>query len=89
MTKFPGITSASWGYTVETSTMAVRMCMSGVFDQFPNLKIIIGHMGEGLPFSLWRIDYTLRRAGNAPIDFRACSRSTSGSRRRATSARRP
>lgn len=71
VTKFPGITSASWGYTVETSTMAVRMCLSGVFDQFPNLKIIIGHMGEGLPFSLWRIDYTFRRAGNAPIDFRS------------------
>ena len=37
VTKFPGITSASWGFTVETCTMAVRMCLSGVFDQFPNL----------------------------------------------------
>ena len=66
-----GMDSAMWGYGVEVGTHAVRMMAGGVFDQFPNLKIIIGHMGEGLPFSLWRIDYTFRRAGNASIDFRS------------------
>jgi predicted TIM-barrel fold metal-dependent hydrolase len=68
--RFPGILSASWGYTVETATMGLRMVLSGVFDAYPRLKIILGHMGEGLPFLLWRIDYTLRRAGNERIDFR-------------------
>ncbi len=68
--RFPGITSASWGFTVETATMGLRMVLSGVFDAYPGLKIILGHMGEGLPFLLWRIDYTLRRAGNERIDFR-------------------
>jgi 2,3-dihydroxybenzoate decarboxylase len=68
--RYPGIVSASWGYTVETATMGLRMILSGVFDAYPGLKIILGHMGEGLPFSLWRIDYTLRRAGNERIEFR-------------------
>ena len=68
--RFPGIVSASWGYTVETATMGLRMVLSGVFEAYPRLKIILGHMGESLPFSLWRIDYTLRRAGNERIEFR-------------------
>jgi predicted TIM-barrel fold metal-dependent hydrolase len=44
--------------------------LSGVFDEFPRLKIILGHMGEGIPFSLWRIDQALSRQGNDPIPFR-------------------
>jgi 2,3-dihydroxybenzoate decarboxylase len=46
------------------------MVLSGVFDKYPNLKIILGHLGEGLPFLLWRIDHTLRKSAKAPIDFR-------------------
>jgi len=34
--------------------------LSGVFDAYPGLKIILGHMGEGLPFYLWRISHGLR-----------------------------
>jgi 2,3-dihydroxybenzoate decarboxylase len=41
-----------------------------VFETHPKLKIILGHLGEGLPFLLWRIDHTLRNPGNAQIDFR-------------------
>jgi len=67
---FPGIVSAPLGYTVETAVQGVRMVLSGVFDKFPNLKIILGHMGEGLPFLLWRIDHTLKNPGNSPIEFR-------------------
>ena len=67
---FPGIITAPLGYTVETAVQGVRMVLSGVFDEYPNLKIILGHMGEGLPFLLWRIDHTLKNPGNAPIDFR-------------------
>ncbi len=68
---FPSILSAGWGFTVETATQAIRMVLSGVFDAYPRLKIIIGHMGEGLPFSLWRIDQAMSRAGNRALDFRA------------------
>jgi predicted TIM-barrel fold metal-dependent hydrolase len=67
---FPGIISAPLGYTVETAVQGVRMVLSGVFEAYPNLKIILGHMGEALPFLLWRIDHTLKNPGNAPIEFR-------------------
>ncbi|MEM8935100.1 MAG: amidohydrolase family protein [Pseudomonadota bacterium] len=45
-----------WGFGIETSTHAVRLMYSGVFDQFPGLKVILGHMGEGIPFWLNRMD---------------------------------
>jgi 5-carboxyvanillate decarboxylase len=51
-----GLYFAGWGFAVETSLHAMRMIMAGVFHQFPGLKIILGHMGEGLPFWLDRID---------------------------------
>ena len=35
---------------------ALRLMGSGLFDKYPGLKIVLGHMGEGLPFSMWRID---------------------------------
>ena len=49
--------SAAWGYGVETGTHAVRLMLSGVLDRFPKLKIVIGHMGEALPFWMWRLDF--------------------------------
>lgn len=51
-----GLYFAGWGFAAETSLHAMRLIMAGVFDQFPDLKIILGHMGEGLPFWLDRID---------------------------------
>jgi predicted TIM-barrel fold metal-dependent hydrolase len=68
--EFPGLLTAAWGFTVETATQGIRMVLSGVFDTYPKLKIIIGHLGEGLPFSLWRIDMALQRQGNRPTPFR-------------------
>ena len=56
----PGILRAAWGFTVETATQGLRFVLSGVFDAHPGLKIILGHMGEGLPFLLWRISHGLR-----------------------------
>jgi predicted TIM-barrel fold metal-dependent hydrolase len=67
---FPGLLRAGWGYTVETATAGVRMVLSGVFDKYPRLNIILGHLGEGLPFLLWRIDSALSRTGNKPMNFR-------------------
>ena len=68
--KYPAITNAAWGFTVETATQGIRMVLSGAFDAFPNLKIILGHLGEGLPFLIWRIDMALNRPNSTPVRFR-------------------
>ena len=60
--KHPGLLRAAWGFTVETATQGIRFVLSGVFDAYPGLKVILGHMGEGLPFYLWRISYGLRQS---------------------------
>lgn len=67
---YPGITNAAWGFTVETATQGVRLVLSGVFDKYPKLKVILGHLGEGLPFLLWRIDAMFKRRPNKTIAFR-------------------
>jgi predicted TIM-barrel fold metal-dependent hydrolase len=67
---FPTLQTAAWGFTVETATQGIRLVLSGVFDAYPDVKIILGHMGEGLPFLLWRIDHALSRPGNRSVSFR-------------------
>lgn len=47
---------ALWGFHADISTHAIRLLLSGVFDRFPDLTIVLGHMGEGLPFWLDRLD---------------------------------
>ena len=66
---FPQLLTAAWGYTVETATQGIRMVLSGAFDKYPGLKIILGHLGESLPFSAWRINMCLSRGGK-PSSFR-------------------
>jgi len=56
----PWLMSAPWGFAVETSIHALRLCGCGLFDDFPNLRIPLGHLGEGIPFGLWRIDARMR-----------------------------
>jgi predicted TIM-barrel fold metal-dependent hydrolase len=46
----------TWSFAAETSVHALRLIGSGLFDEHPRLKIILGHLGEGLPYYLWRID---------------------------------
>ena len=48
---------AVWGYGVETATHILRLIFGGIFDRFPKLKVVIGHMGEALPFWLGRLDF--------------------------------
>jgi predicted TIM-barrel fold metal-dependent hydrolase len=45
----PELLGASWAFTVETATHALRLMTSGLFDRFPKLTIILGHLGETLP----------------------------------------
>jgi len=67
---FPALLTAAWGFTVETATQGIRLVLSGVLDAYPDVKIILGHMGEGLPFLLWRINHALSRPGNRSVSFR-------------------
>src|SRR3954469_3701121 len=46
----------TWAFAVETATHALRLMGAGLFDRHPKLKIVLGHLGEGLPFNIWRVD---------------------------------
>ena len=48
----PWLMSAPWGFAVETSIHALRLCGSGIFDEYPNLRIVLGHLGENIPYGL-------------------------------------
>jgi 2,3-dihydroxybenzoate decarboxylase len=52
-----GLDGAVFGFAVETGLHALRLVVSGVFDRFPKLRIVLGHLGEGLPYWLSRIDF--------------------------------
>lgn len=52
----PWLLGPTWAFGQETAVHALRLMASGLFDAHPNLKIVLGHMGEGLPYSMWRID---------------------------------
>jgi predicted TIM-barrel fold metal-dependent hydrolase len=53
---------AGWGFAIDTSCHFLRIVFSGVFDAYPDLKIILGHLGEGLPFAMHRLDDHTTRA---------------------------
>jgi len=55
-----GLEGSIYGFAVETSLHMLRLVVSGVFDRFPQLTIVVGHLGEGLPFWLYRLDYMHR-----------------------------
>jgi predicted TIM-barrel fold metal-dependent hydrolase len=46
----------TWAFAQETAVHALRLMGSGLFDAYPKLNVILGHMGEGLPYSMWRVD---------------------------------
>ena len=46
----------AWAFGQETAVHALRLMGCGLFDTHPRLKIVLGHMGEGLPFNIWRVD---------------------------------
>ena len=47
----------TWAFAQETAVHALRLMGSGLFDDHPRLKIILGHLGEGLPYGMWRVDH--------------------------------
>jgi predicted TIM-barrel fold metal-dependent hydrolase len=56
------LSAAAWGWHIETATHTLRLILSGAFDRYPRLQIVIGHLGEALPFMLPRIDRNLPMA---------------------------
>ena len=60
-----GLDGAIYGFAVETGLHVLRLIVAGVFDRFPKLRIVIGHMGEALPFWLYRLDYMYRATLNS------------------------
>jgi 2,3-dihydroxybenzoate decarboxylase len=60
---------AAWGFAREASIHALRLIGSGLFDEFPRLQLILGHLGERIPYDMGRIDGILR---HAPADY-ACA----------------
>jgi len=55
-----GLDGAVYGFAVETGLHLLRLIVAGVFDRYPKLRIAVGHLGEGLPFWLFRLDYMHR-----------------------------
>jgi predicted TIM-barrel fold metal-dependent hydrolase len=53
------LAAPSWGWHIETSIHLIRMILGGVFDRYPTLQVVIGHLGEGIPFMLPRLNKRL------------------------------
>ena len=51
--------AAGWGWHIETAVHLIRMILGGVFDRYPKLQVVIGHLGEGVPFMLPRLNKNL------------------------------
>ena len=62
---YPQLATAMCGFGHEVALHALRLIVSGAFDQFPKLKLILGHMGEALPYWLWRLDNMWGRGSSA------------------------
>jgi 2,3-dihydroxybenzoate decarboxylase len=53
---YPALLGPAWAWGVETATHALRLILSGLFDRFPRVTIILGHLGEMLPFAISRVE---------------------------------
>ncbi|OGA27061.1 MAG: amidohydrolase [Betaproteobacteria bacterium RIFCSPLOWO2_02_FULL_65_24] len=59
----PWLQGSAWAFGVETATHSLRLMCSGLFDKCPRLKIILGHLGEGLPSGIWRVEHRVKKSG--------------------------
>ena len=67
--EYPALAVAPLGFTLETLTHTVRLVVSGLFDEYPTLKIIVGHLGETAPYLMWRTNYLLEERMPMPRSF--------------------
>jgi gamma-resorcylate decarboxylase len=62
----PWLIGSPWGFAEETAIHALRLMGCGLFDAYPKLQIVIGHLGERIPFDLWRLDHRLAKVPDRP-----------------------
>jgi 2,3-dihydroxybenzoate decarboxylase len=55
----PWLLGSVWSFGVETATHALRLMTCGLFDMYPKLTVVLGHLGETLPNAIWRIDHRI------------------------------
>src|SRR5919202_5926281 len=63
----PELLGPTWAFGVETATHALRLIVSGLFDRFPKLTVVLGHLGEGLPFQTYRLEQRLKRRADVSL----------------------
>src|SRR4051794_18441125 len=63
----PELLGPTWAFGVETATHALRLIVSGLFDRFPALTVVLGHPGEGLPFRTYRLERRLKRRADVTL----------------------
>jgi predicted TIM-barrel fold metal-dependent hydrolase len=64
----PELLGPTWAFAVETGTHALRLLVSGLFDRFPGVQIVLGHLGEFLPFAIRRLEARMERLPSSPIE---------------------
>src|SRR3954466_12328564 len=64
----PELLGPTWAFGVETATHALRLIVSGLFDRFPALTVILGHLGESLPFQTYRLEQRLKRRADVTLE---------------------
>jgi predicted TIM-barrel fold metal-dependent hydrolase len=62
----PWLIASPWGFAEETAMHALRLMGCGLFDAYPKLQIVIGHLGERIPYDLWRLDHRLSKVPGRP-----------------------
>jgi 2,3-dihydroxybenzoate decarboxylase len=58
----PWLTGAAWAFGAEASAHAARLMCSGLFDRYPAVQIILGHLGESMPYNIWRLEHRVRKS---------------------------
>ncbi len=64
----PALLGPAWAFGVETGTHALRLIVSGLFDRFPALQIVLGHLGETLPFAINRLEQRMSSVSTVPLE---------------------
>jgi 2,3-dihydroxybenzoate decarboxylase len=62
----PWLIASPWGFAEETAMHALRLMGCGLFDEYPRLQIVLGHLGERIPYDLWRLDHRLAKVPGRP-----------------------
>jgi gamma-resorcylate decarboxylase len=62
----PWLTGSPWDFAEQTAIHALRLMGCGLFDEHPRLQIVLGHLGERIPYDLWRLDHRLAKLPGRP-----------------------